>query len=69
LLKKSQLNWQTPAILLYKDCYQKFKLYEEVYKKASSLGIIDKSESDRFEEDNKMIEKNLDKVLKMGKKK
>lgn len=41
LLKKSKLNWHTPAILLYKECYQTFKKYEEIHLKAASLGVID----------------------------
>jgi hypothetical protein len=37
LLKKNKLNWQTPAILLYKECCQRFKKYEDIYIRAAEL--------------------------------
>lgn len=41
VLKKSKLGWHTAATLLYKECYQKFKIYEAVYKKAAEENIIE----------------------------
>ena len=69
VLKKSKLNWHTPATLLYKECYQKFKSYESIYKKAADEKIIEEVEKDRYLEDNSVIAMNLEKIVQMAKKK
>lgn len=69
VLKKSKLNWHTPATLLYKECYQKFKSFESIYEKAADERIIENEEKDRYLEDNEVIATNLEKITQMAKKK
>ena len=40
LMKKSKLNWRTPALLLYRYCYDSYRRQTPFMEEGLSLGLV-----------------------------
>lgn len=63
-MKKSKLRWRLPSLLLYRLCYDGYRLHTPYYEEGLKLSIIKEEDVLKFKGESGMLWENMMKVLK-----
>ena len=63
-MKKSKLKWRLPSLLLYRYCYDGYRLHTPFYEEGLKVGILKQIEIEKFKGESVILWENMMKVLK-----